>query len=77
MIFPGLSSAIVINRNTIDMLSKYVTHEDFLSSDAKDIEKYLSKRRSERIRKIARDSPGKITQDGDILIYQDTESPHG
>ena len=58
MIFPGLSNAIDINADTIDMLSTYVTPGDFLSSDPKDIEKYVSKRRSERIRKIALDSPG-------------------
>ena len=40
------------------MLITYVTPEDFLSSDQKDFEKYVSKRISERIRRIARDSPG-------------------
>ena len=57
MIFPGLSNTIDINADTLDMLSRYVTPGDFLSSDPKDIEKYASKRRSERIRKIALDSP--------------------
>ena len=45
MIFPGLSNAIDMNEDTVDMLSKYVTAEDFISADQKDIEKYVSRRR--------------------------------
>jgi transposase len=57
MIFPGLSNAIDINADTIDMLSKYVTPDDFISADTDEIEKYLSKRRYDKIMKIASDSP--------------------
>ena len=32
MIFPGLSNAIDMNEDTVDMLNKYVTAEDFISS---------------------------------------------
>ena len=39
VIFPGLSNAVDIDPNTLDMLSTYITPEDFLSSDQKDIEK--------------------------------------
>ena len=45
MIFPGLSNAIDIDEDTVEMLSKYVTSEDFISADRDDIEKYVSKRR--------------------------------
>ena len=48
VIFPGLSNAIDINPETLDMLSTNTTPEDFLSSDQKDIEKCVSKRRSEK-----------------------------
>ena len=53
MIFPGLSNAIDLNEDTIDMLSKYITAEDFISADPKEIEKYVSKRRYDKIMKIA------------------------
>ena len=61
MIFPGLSNAIDINADTVDLLSKYVTPEDFISADPDEIEKYLSKRRYGKIMKIASDSPVNIT----------------
>ena len=57
MIFPGLSNAIDINADTVDMLSKYMTPEDFISADPAEIEKYVSKRRYGNIMKIASDSP--------------------
>ncbi|EQD75690.1 transposase ISC1190, partial [mine drainage metagenome] len=43
MISPGLSNAIDINEDTVDMLSTYMTPEDFISADRGDIEKYVSK----------------------------------
>jgi transposase len=57
MIFPGLSNIIEISADTIDMLSTYMTPEDFISADRKEIEKYVSRRRYDRIMKIASDSP--------------------
>ena len=57
MIFPGLSNAIEIDSDTLDMLARYITPEDFLSADETDIENYVSKRRSGRIRKAAMNSP--------------------
>ena len=57
MIFPGLSNAVDINANTVDMLSKYMTPEDFISANPDEIEKYVSKRRYDKIMKIASDSP--------------------
>ncbi len=60
MIFPGLSNAIDMNEDTVDMLNKYVTPGDFISADRKDIEKYVSKRRYENIMKISLDSPANL-----------------
>ena len=57
LLFPGLSNAIDIDEDTLDLLTKYVTPEDFISADRADIEKYVSKRRYEKIMKIASDSP--------------------
>ena len=57
MIFPGLSNAIDINEDTVDMLSKYMAPEDFISADRAEIEKYISKRKYDKIMKIASDSP--------------------
>ena len=39
------------------MLCKYITPEDFISVDPAEIEKYVSKRRCDKIMKIASDSP--------------------
>ncbi len=61
MIFPGLSNAIDIDEDTVEMLSKYVTSEDFISADRDDIEKYVSKRRYDKIMKIASDSPANLS----------------
>ena len=61
MIFPGPSNAVDINADTVDMLSTYVTPEDFISADPDEIEKYLSKRRYGKIMKIASDSPVNLT----------------
>ena len=60
MIFPGLSNAIDINDDTVEMLSTYVTPKDFISADRADIEKYVSKRRYDKIMKIASDSPANL-----------------
>ena len=57
MIFPGLSNAVDINADTVDMLRKYMAPEDFISADPAYIEKYVSKRRYDKIMKIASDSP--------------------
>ena len=57
MIFPGLSNAIDMGEDTLDMLSRHVTPEDFISADPGEIEKYVSKRRYDKIMKIASDSP--------------------
>lgn len=57
MIFPGLSNTVVIDQDTLDMLSRYIGPEDFLTADQEDIRKYVSRRRTERIRKIASDAP--------------------
>ena len=57
MIFPGLSNAIDINVDTLDMLSKYVTPGDFISADPGEIERYVSRRRYDKIMRIASDSP--------------------
>lgn len=81
MIFPGLSNAIDIDPDTLDMLSTYITPEDFLSSDQKDIEKYVSMRHSEKNKEDCfwltwKSVHGKITEDGYILTYQNTESTH-
>ena len=61
MIFPGLSNAVDINADTVDMLSKYMTPEDFISADPAEIEKYVSKRRYGKIMKIASDSPANLS----------------
>jgi transposase len=61
MIFPGLSNAIDIDEDTVEMLSKYVTSEDFISADRAEIEKYVSKRRYDKIMKIASDSPANLS----------------
>ena len=61
MIFPGLSNAVDINDDAIDMLSKYMTPEDFISADPAEIEKYVSKRRYGKIMKIASDSPANFS----------------
>ncbi len=53
MIFPGLSNAIDLNEDTLELLNKYVTAEDFILTDPKEIEKYVSKRRYDKIMKIA------------------------
>lgn len=63
MIFPGLSNAVDINEDTVDMLSAYVTPEDFISADRGDIEKYVSKRRYDKIMKIASDSPANTSME--------------
>ena len=68
MIFPGLSNAIDINEDTVDMLSKYVTPEDFISADTDEIEKYISKRRYGKIMKIASDSPVNITMERSLRM---------
>jgi transposase len=60
MIFPGLSNAIDINEGTVDMLSTYVTPEDFISADRDHIEKYVSRKRYDKIMKIASDSPANL-----------------
>jgi transposase len=60
MIFPGLSNAIDINDDTVDMLNKYVTPGDFISGVREDIEKYVSKRRCDKIIKIALVSPANL-----------------
>ena len=57
MIFPGLSNTVEIDQDTLDMLSRYIGPEDFLTADQEDIRKYVSRRRTERIRKIASDAP--------------------
>ena len=57
LLFPGLSNAIDMHDDTLDLLSKHVTPEDFISADPAEIEKYVSKRRYEKIMKIASDSP--------------------
>ena len=61
MIFPSLSNAIDINDDTVVMLSIYVTLEDFISADPGEIEKYVSKRRYDKIMKIASDSPANLS----------------
>ena len=43
LLFPGLSNAIDIDVDTVNMLTEYVTPEDFISADPADIEKYVSK----------------------------------
>ena len=63
IIFPKLSNAVDINVDTVDVLSKYVTPGDFMSSDPKEIEKYLSKRRYGKIMKIESDSHVNINLD--------------
>ncbi len=57
MIFPGLSNAIEINPDTLDMLNLYTTPGDSLSADINGIGNYVSKRRARRIKKIAENSP--------------------
>ena len=68
MIFPGLSNAIDLNEDTIDMLSKYITAEDFISADPKEIEKYVSKRRYDKIMKIAKESPSNMNMERSLKI---------
>ena len=43
LLFPCLSNAINIDVDTVNMLTEYVTPEDFISADPADIEKYVSK----------------------------------
>jgi transposase len=57
MIFPGLSNAIHMDKDTLDMLITYMTPGDFISADPEHILKYVSRRRYEKIMKIATDSP--------------------
>ena len=42
-------------------MNKYVTPDDVISADPDEIEKYVSKRRYDKIMKIASDSPVNIT----------------
>ena len=68
MIFPGLSNAVDINADTVDMLSTFVTPEDFISADPGEIEKYVSKRRYDRIMKIASDSPANLSMERSLRM---------
>jgi transposase len=68
MIFPGLSNAVDINEDTLDMLSRYVTPEDFISADPAEIEKYVSRRRYEKIMKIAADSPSNMNMERSLRM---------
>ena len=68
MIFPGLSNAIDMDEDTLVLLRKYVTPEDFISADPDEIEKYLSKRRYGKIMKIASDSPVNLSMERSLRM---------
>ena len=68
MIFPGLSNAIDLNEDTLELLNKYVTAEDFILTDPKEIEKYVSKRRYDKIMKIAKESPSNMNMERSLKI---------
>ncbi len=50
------------------MLSRYVTPGDFISADPAEIEKYVSRRRSEKIMKIAADSPSNMNMERSLRL---------
>ena len=52
----------------LDLLSKYLTPEDFISADPDEIEKYVSKRRYDKIMKIASDSCVNLTLERTLRI---------
>jgi hypothetical protein len=66
--FSGLSNTIDMDEDTLDMLSKYVTPEDFIPADPADIEKYVSKRRYDNIIKIASDSPVNLSTERSLRM---------
>ena len=49
-------------------MNKYVTPDDVISADPDEIEKYVSKRRYDKIMKIASDSPVNLTLDRTLRI---------
>ena len=68
MIFPGLSNAVDINEDTLDMLSRYMTPEDFISADPAEIEKYVFRRRYDKIMKIAADYPSNMNMERSLRM---------
>ena len=57
MIFTGLSNAIDLNHDTIRLLEKYHTADDFINADDADLEKYLTVARIRKIRSAAEKAP--------------------
>jgi transposase len=57
MAFRGLSNIIDLNDDTIDMLGKYKTPEDFITAGNNAIMRYVTSRKAEKILKAAQSLP--------------------
>lgn len=57
MLFRGLSNILDLDEDTIKLLERYNTAEEFLEADDKDLEKYITKARIRKIRSIAERAP--------------------
>ena len=68
MILPGITNAIDMNEDTVDTLNKYVIAEDFISADLKGIKKYVSKRRYDKIVKIANNLPSNMNIEKSLMM---------
>ncbi|EQD40151.1 transposase ISC1190, partial [mine drainage metagenome] len=68
MVFTGLSNAIDLNHETVKLLEKYHTAEDFMNADDADLEKYVTKAMVKRIRSIAEKSPEPGNEKRSLLI---------
>jgi len=57
MLFRGLSSVLDLDQDTVKLLEKYQTAENFTNADDSDLEKYITKARIRKIRSAAERSP--------------------
>lgn len=56
MLFSGLSNIIDLNDNTIEMLEKYRTADDFMNADQENLNRYVTRRKINRIKEVAQSS---------------------
>jgi len=57
MLFRGLSNVLDLDNDTVKLLEKYHTADDFMNADDSDLEKYITRARIRRIRSAAEISP--------------------
>ncbi len=57
MLFRGLSNIVDLDYDSIDMLSRYSTPEEFLQADQDELLHHVTKRRADRIRNAAESAP--------------------